>query len=348
MDSNIDNGTDNIMDSNIDNNTNIGTYPIRIGYACLNTDLRNSNIFTSRSLILKTAAAKGISYVKELILENIDDLLKILIYNEAHGIRFYRMSSCIFPHLGNPRFSEGNYSLDFVKEKLKIIGSYAKKHGHRLTMHPGQFVQLGSNNDNVIKQSFIDLENHAKLLQMMDYKPSDGSVLIIHGGGTFGDKIATLNRWKENYLKLPINVRQYICLENDENGYSILDLLPVCEELGIPFCMDIFHNSVSKERIPITKKLVKRIFNTWNIHNAIPKIHVSEQQLGLRRGAHSKTLDRLPNYLLKLPRMFKTPLDIMLEVKDKEVSVFKMYYYYFDIRMDSSGKIDYTLKEKYI
>ena len=166
---------------------------------------------------------------------------------------------------------------------------------------------------------------------MLDYNPSDGSVLIIHGGGTFGDKQTTLNRWKENFRRLPDYVREYIALENDEIGYSITDLLPVCEELKIPFCLDIFHNQVSKDRIPITKKLIKRIFNTWKIRGAIPKIHISEQQPGLRRGAHSKTLDKLPLYLLKLPSMFSTPLDIMLEVKDKEVSVFKMYYKYFDL-----------------
>jgi UV DNA damage endonuclease len=322
-------------------------YPIRIGYACLNTELRDYNIFTSRSLILKTATSKGIEYIKQLITDNIDDLLKILIYNEAHGIRFYRISSCIFPHLGNPKFADGNYDLEIFKEKLKTIGLYAKRHGHRLTMHPGQFVQLGSPNEAVVKQSIVDLENHVKLLYMLGYKPIDGSVLIVHGGGTFGDKQSTMNRWKENYVKLPSFIKQYICLENDEIGYSVNDLLPFCEELKIPFCLDIFHNSVSKDRVPITKKLVKRIFNTWTNHGTIPKIHISEQQLGLRKGAHSKTLDKLPLYVLKLPKLFSTPLDIMLEVKDKEVSVFKMYYKYFNINMDKNGRINYILNKKY-
>jgi UV DNA damage endonuclease len=332
-------------------------YPIRIGYACINTDLRNSDIFTSRSLILSTAANKGIDYIKQLTIDNVDDLLKILIYNEAHGIRFFRISSCIFPHLGNPKLvltdtndftlgKQGNYSLDFIKDRLKAVGKYAKKHGHRLTMHPGQFCQLGSPREEVVEQSFIDLANHVQLLKTMDYYPSDGSVLIIHGGGTFGDKKQTLDRWKENFLKLPPDIRNYIVLENDENNYGIMDLLPFCEELNIPFCLDIFHNRVSKFRVPITKKLIGRIFATWRNRGVIPKIHVSEQQEGLRRGAHSKTLNKLPLYLFRLPTMFKTPLDIMLEVKDKEVSVFKMYYKYFDIQMDQTGKVTYTLKNR--
>ena len=319
-------------------------YPIRLGYACINTDLRESDIFTSRTLILKTAAAKGLDYIKKLAIANVDDLLKILIYNEAHGIRFFRISSCIFPHLGNPKIT--GYDINFVKDKLKEIGSYAKSHGHRLTMHPGQFVQLGSPRADVVKQSMVDLENHAGLLKAMGYKPSDGSVLIIHGGGTFGDKMGTLTRWKENFLKLPLDIQQFIVLENDEYSYSVMDLLPVCEELQIPFCLDIFHNKISNNRVKITKKLMARVFNTWFIRGVIPKMHVSEQDTSLRKGAHSKTLDKLPLYLFRLPGMFKTPLDIMLEVKDKEVSVFKMYYKYFDIKMDANGKINYVLKEK--
>lgn len=320
-------------------------HEIRLGYACLNMDLRESDIFTSRSLILKTAHEKGLEYIQKLIMENLDDLLKILIYNEAHGIRFYRMSSCIFPHLGNPKL-DFNYELDFVKDKLKMIGKYAKKKGHRLTMHPGQFVQLGSPNPEVVGRSIVDLENHAQLLKMLGYSPTDGSVMIIHGGGTFGNKEETLKRWKENFLKIPTMVRNYISLENDEIGYGINDLLPVCEELGIPFCLDIFHNRVSKNKIPITKRLIKRIHATWKHHSGIPKIHVSEQQIGLRTGAHSKTIDELPLYLFRLPNILNSPLDIMLEVKDKEMSVFKMYYKYFDIKMASNGRITYVVKKK--
>ena len=320
-------------------------YPIRIGYACINTSLRDYDIFTSRSLILATATSKGIDYVKQLAAANVDDLLKILIFNEAHGIRFFRISSCIFPHLGNPKLTDSDYDISFVKDKLKIIGTYAKAHGHRLTSHPGQYCQLASPHEEVVKQSFVDLANHAQLFKMMGYTPADGTVLIIHGGVTFGDKPAAIQRWKENFLKLPIWVREYISLENDEIGYGIMDLLPVCEELKIPFCLDVFHNKVSKDRVPITKRLIRRVLRTWKVRNMIPKMHVSEQQPGLRKGAHSKTLDKLPSYLLRLPAMFKTPLDIMLEVKDKEVSVFKMYYKYFNINMDVNGRVDYTLKK---
>ena len=68
------------------------------------------------------------------------------------------------------------------------------------------------------------------------------------------------------------------------------------------------------------------------------------QQIGLRRGAHSKTIDELPDFILKIPKMFKTSIDVMLEVKDKEVSVFKIYHKYFNISQDINGRITYKLK----
>jgi UV DNA damage endonuclease len=42
------------------------------------------------------------------------------------------------------------------------------------------------------------------------------SVMIIHMGGTFGDKQATLERFRENYAKLPDRIKARLVLENDE------------------------------------------------------------------------------------------------------------------------------------
>jgi UV DNA damage repair endonuclease len=64
------------------------------------------------------------------------------------------------------------------------------------------------------------------------------SVMIIHGGGTFQDKPATLERIKKNYKeRLPDNVKGRVVLENDEMCYNVDDLLPLCEELNIPMVL---------------------------------------------------------------------------------------------------------------
>ena len=64
------------------------------------------------------------------------------------------------------------------------------------------------------------------------------AVMIIHGGGVFGDKDAAMQRFRENFRKLPKEVANRVVLENDEMCYNADDLLPICEELEIPFVFD--------------------------------------------------------------------------------------------------------------
>ena len=74
---------------------------INLGYACINMELSNApkakRITTNRSMIKRTFKDKGLDYASELALENCKDLIKILRWNETHGIRFFRLSSELFP-----------------------------------------------------------------------------------------------------------------------------------------------------------------------------------------------------------------------------------------------------------
>jgi UV DNA damage endonuclease len=79
-------------------------------------------------------------------------------------------------------------------------------------------------------------------------------ISIRQGGGTYGDKATTLDRIKKTITQaLPENVRNRLVLENDEvcitiysqilvspylnvqSCYNAEDLLPLCEELDVPF-----------------------------------------------------------------------------------------------------------------
>ena len=74
---------------------------MQLGYACINMGFsslpKSKRITTNRSMIKKTFQAKGLKYASELSLQNARDLFKILVWNEKNGIKFYRMSSDIFP-----------------------------------------------------------------------------------------------------------------------------------------------------------------------------------------------------------------------------------------------------------
>ena len=75
--------------------------PKRFGYACVNMGFssrpKSKRITTNRSMIKRTFQQKGISYASELALMNVQDLYKILEWNLANDIYFYRLSSDIVP-----------------------------------------------------------------------------------------------------------------------------------------------------------------------------------------------------------------------------------------------------------
>ena len=58
--------------------------------------------------------------------------------------------------------------------------------------------------------------------------------------GTFGDKAATLDRFRGAYATLQPTIKARLVLENDELCYNVDDLLPICEELIIPIVVRVF------------------------------------------------------------------------------------------------------------
>lgn len=64
------------------------------------------------------------------------------------------------------------------------------------------------------------------------------TLTVLQGGGVYGDKAAAMERFRENYRTIvPDNVKARLVLENDEICYNVDDLLPICEELGIPLVL---------------------------------------------------------------------------------------------------------------
>jgi len=75
--------------------------------------------------------------------------------NITFSIKFLRMSSEMFPFASHSKYG---YDLTYVDAELKEIGALAKKYGHRLTSHPGQFTQIASPKENVVEASVKELD----------------------------------------------------------------------------------------------------------------------------------------------------------------------------------------------
>lgn len=304
--------------------------PVQLGLCCLNTQLRSHNppIFASRKMIIRTIKQKGIDTLKQKILQNLEDVLVMIMWNEIHGIRVFRLSSEMFPHKSNPRVED--YDFDFAKELLEKIGKLARYFGHRITFHPGQYNVVGAINQKAFSQTISDLSYHATVLDLMGM--GDDSVMVVHGGGIYGDKEATKKRWCKQFKMLPDNVRRRLVLENCERCFNIVDCLDVSREIGIPVVLDTHHFECYKLLHPSEEFLnpseyIPDVLKSWSERGIKPKFHVSEQGSG-RCGHHSDYVDIIPNYLLEIHQKYGIHIDVMIEAKMKEQAIFKLYSKY--------------------
>jgi len=191
-----------------------------------------------------------------------------------------------------------------------------------------QYTQLGSPRKPVIDNALRDLNYHAELLSLLKMPPQQDrdAVMILHLGGVFGDKAATLDRFRENYAKLPQGVKDRLVLENDDVSWSVHELLPLCEELNIPMVLDFHHHNIIFDADHIregTKDIIDlfpRILATWKRKNITPKMHYSEPTpaaiTGRQRRKHNPRVATLPPC--------PPDMDLMIEAKDKEQAVFEL------------------------
>jgi UV DNA damage endonuclease len=303
---------------------------IQLGLCCLNTELRSMNppVFASRKMIIKTLKEKGVNVLKEKIIQNLKDVLTMMDWNEKNGIKVFRLSSELFPHKSNPKVD--TYDFDFAIDLLREIGEKSKKYKQRITFHPGQYNVIGSPNESCFTQTINDLKYHADVLDLMEL--GDDSVMVVHGGGVYGNKEKTITRWCENYMRLPDNVRKRLVLENCEKCFSIEDCLRVSERINIPVVFDTHHFECynlmhEEETLKPASNYMGEILETWKRRGIKPKFHVSEQGSG-KCGHHSDYIERIPEYLLEIPEKYGVKIDIMIEAKMKEKAIMKLYAKY--------------------
>ena len=312
---------------------------LELGLCCINTELRKKKptVFVNRTCRLKTVQEKGIEHAKSLALQNLEDALVLLDWCYEHGIKSYRMSSDMFPHAGNPRIGDSSnptgprYSLDFARDLLHQIGVHAKEYGIRLSFHPGQYNQVAAKTEKVFNNTVLDLSMHAHILDIIEEELDMGenrAILCIHGGGMYGDKKATSERWIEKFKKLPENVRSRIAIENCEKCYNSEDCLYIANSCGIPHIFDTHHYSCytllhpdEKQKPP--EELIPQVLETWKKRGLKPYFHISQQGSG-RTGHHSDFITEIPQYMLDIP--VRVTMDV--EAKAKEQAILKLVQIY--------------------
>lgn len=217
---------------------------MNLGYCCINLSLKDSGVSTNRSMIKRTFLEKGKDYAGELASLNLDDLLKILRWNVKSGISIYRMSSDIFPWMSEYRF-EDLKNFKKLEAQLQNLGNYIKSNGIRVSFHPGQFDVLASPSESIVQKTIYDLDQHARIMDLMDLPADHSSALNIHIGGSYGDKERALITFCKNFERLSPSTKSRLVVENDDKAtqYGVSDLYEgVYKKIGCPITFDHFHH----------------------------------------------------------------------------------------------------------
>jgi UV DNA damage endonuclease len=267
-------------------------------------------------------------------------LRDIFAYLDKHKINMYRMSSDIAPYVTHPDMPQFHGQIKQCTAELRELGQLARELDLRLSFHPSQFVVLNSPDPALIAKSVWDLEAQAEMLDCMELGPE--AVLVIHVGGTYGDRESGCARWVETYHRLPEPVKRRLVLENDDIRYSAADVLTIHEATGVPLIFDYQHFWCNNPDGSDLRPTLERFVRSWPV-GVRPKIHYSSPNTEMREIKRKNKKTNKTETFLQQPiwtghAAFLNPFefitfmrmahdlefDVMLEAKAKDVALLRI------------------------
>jgi UV damage endonuclease UvdE len=209
----------------------------------------------------------------DLVVQNIESTRKLVevVGEQNEHLRMVRLSSDILPaytHIDWSAFYKRADVLGLLERGFAEIGNVARSKQVRLSMHPGQFTVLASENPGIVNNSIEEFEYHADMVRWMGYGKSFQDFKInVHISGKRGPAGI-----REAYKRLSLEARNCITIENEENTHNLetcLELADLC-----PIVLDIHHHWInSGEYIDPSDVRVKRVIDSWR--GVRPAMHYS-------------------------------------------------------------------------
>lgn len=286
---------------------------MKIGYACLTLGVRDT--------IYKKCIMKNVNYERlaELISHNLHSLENTIDYNIKNNIKLFRITSDLIP-FGSSQVNNIEWWSEF-KDHFEKIGQKISSSKMRVSMHPGQYTVLNSPREDVVERAIADLQYHTRVLEALGV--GQECKIILHIGGVYGDKKIAIDRFIENYKKLDRNIKKHLVIENDDKSYTVQDVLYISSQTEIPVVFDNLHHKINHDDSDKSEKYwIDKCRSTWKNEDGDQKIHYSQQDISKRTGSHSQTINS-QEFLEFFNLLEREDIDIMLEVKDKNLSAVK-------------------------
>jgi UV DNA damage repair endonuclease len=156
----------------------------------------------------------------------------------------------------------------YAERAFAEVGDTARALDVRLSMHPGQFTVLASDNEEIVERSIEEFEYHVDCIRWMGYGQSFQDFKCnVHISGRKGPAGI-----KDALKRLSPEARNTITIENDENKWGIDDSLELADDLAL--VLDIHHHWCREgSYLHPTDDRYKRIVDSWR--GVRPAMHYS-------------------------------------------------------------------------
>lgn len=297
---------------------------VRFGYVANVMDIMDcspSKTVTVSNLLKIGDPDDRIMKLRKTAEENLKNTLRILKYNEAHDIKIYRFTSKLVP-LATHDAAEGWDYISDLKESFVEVGDFVKKNGMRVSSHPDHFTLLNSPREEVLISSLKDLQYHARVFDACGF--DDKAKMVLHVGGLYGDRNSSIDRFIKNFREIGTYLQKRIILENDDKVYTAVEVLRICQTLGIPMVLDVHHDKCNPCGSDIGE-YIEYIFKTWEGQDMPPKIHFSSPRSEKDMRSHAGYIDAayFLDFLNKAA-VIDMDFDVMIEAKQKNLALYKL------------------------
>ena len=284
----------------------------------------------------------------DIMVHNIQSYQNIIAYvgGLPDELRMLRLGSDVLPV-----YTQADWSyfwqkpdvIEYCEKNFANVGKQARALDVRLSMHPGQFTVLASDNEEIVDRSIEEFEYHTNVIRYMGYgRQFQDFKCNVHISGRNGPAGI-----KASLKRLSQEARNVITIENDENKWGIEHSLELADDLAL--VLDLHHTWCREgEYLSPNDDRFKRIVDSWR--GVRPAIHYSYSRdtalpegfahdtmpdfPALLEAGHKKAKlrahsDWYPNQLVnEYALSFLEHADIMCESKMKNLASIELYKYY--------------------
>jgi len=210
----------------------------------------------------------------ELMEHNIQSYYNLIEYvgSLPHELRMVRLGSDVLPVYTEPTWCyywKRPDVVSYCEKHFARVGDLARALDVRVSMHPGQFTVLASDNDDIVERSIEEFEYHTDVIRWMGYgRTFQDFKCNVHISGRRGPQGI-----KDALKRLSPEARNVITIENDENRWGLEHSLELVDHCAL--VLDIHHHWCREgDYIQPTDDRFKRVIDSWRGARR-PAIHYS-------------------------------------------------------------------------